>query len=557
MTFLALIAASLLAVLFGCDSNVDEQIALAKLAQSCLVNSDCSAPLVCAFEACHAECESSRDCPEGARCVAAARPYMVCQLEAERLCERTADCVEGLVCGVDGECRDQCLTESDCVEGQLCVSGTCADSDELDESGQLPVAGGGEYGAEGSPCVYVSDCSEALLCRSQVCLAQCKADKDCPLGELCSETRCISDGSQPVACDYSSQCDTEQGERCLGGSCLCQCVEDRDCAAGELCNGCGCEADPDAPPACVYDSDCDSPQICKNRLCSCECLADADCAAGFACEGCGCIPDGAPVEGIVNGDVFVYSTLQLDIYRGVTEIRGDLGISTTDIESLGDTFDQLKTITGWLTVSENGYLTSIAFPNLETVERVQLVYSDALESVDLPQVTATDFVTDSLTGLKSVSLDALTAGQVVLANAPALEQLALPQLQTLEAFKLSGVTLLASLSLPELTTLTGSFEVLGNGSTAPGTISAPQLVTLGEYASVSISTTAITSLAAFGADGWDFGGSSIYLYGNSQLSDCAAEEFVARAKEGGFAYDALVSSNLACATTCDGATCVE
>ena len=74
----------------GCDSNVDEKIAVARLAESCLVNSDCSAPLVCAFEACHAECETSRDCEPGARCVAAARPFKVCQLEEERVCARTA-----------------------------------------------------------------------------------------------------------------------------------------------------------------------------------------------------------------------------------------------------------------------------------------------------------------------------------------------------------------------------------------------------------------------------------------------------------------------------------
>jgi hypothetical protein len=52
----------LFAGLIGCDSHVQEKIALKQLAQNCLVNSDCSTPLVCAFEACHVECQSSRDC---------------------------------------------------------------------------------------------------------------------------------------------------------------------------------------------------------------------------------------------------------------------------------------------------------------------------------------------------------------------------------------------------------------------------------------------------------------------------------------------------------------
>ncbi|HVJ16121.1 MAG TPA: hypothetical protein VM686_11850, partial [Polyangiaceae bacterium] len=201
----------------SCNSGVDEDIILAGLAQDCLVNSDCNSPLVCAFQTCHQECESSRDCEDGARCVGAARPYKVCQLEEERSCRRPSDCVEGLVCGDDGECRDSCQTVNDCVEGQLCVSGTCADSDELDETGQLPLASGVTRGAEGSTCVYVSDCNAALLCRSQVCLSECKADKDCGAGRVCQEGRCQLDGSLPSACSYHSECDVERGERCSSG----------------------------------------------------------------------------------------------------------------------------------------------------------------------------------------------------------------------------------------------------------------------------------------------------------------------------------------------------
>src|SRR4051794_35201346 len=39
------------------DQNVSE------LAQGCVVNTDCQAPLVCAFRRCHTACEATRDCP--------------------------------------------------------------------------------------------------------------------------------------------------------------------------------------------------------------------------------------------------------------------------------------------------------------------------------------------------------------------------------------------------------------------------------------------------------------------------------------------------------------
>ncbi len=112
------------ALVGGCTSNTEERIALAKLASSCLINSDCESPMVCAFKSCHVECTTSRDCEDGARCIAAERPFRVCQLETERDCSTNADCPTPLVCGVDGECRDGCASARDCIEGQLCASGT-------------------------------------------------------------------------------------------------------------------------------------------------------------------------------------------------------------------------------------------------------------------------------------------------------------------------------------------------------------------------------------------------------------------------------------------------
>src|SRR5262245_49694015 len=95
------------------------------LSEGCSVNSDCNAPLVCAFQRCHNACTETRDCPSGERCVASDRPFRVCQLGIEKLCRYNTDCPVSQVCGVDGQCRDQCVASRDCVIGQVCVTGTC------------------------------------------------------------------------------------------------------------------------------------------------------------------------------------------------------------------------------------------------------------------------------------------------------------------------------------------------------------------------------------------------------------------------------------------------
>src|SRR5262245_37160214 len=94
------------------------------LSEGCLVNTDCSSPLVCAFRRCHVACESTRDCPSPARCVASDRPFHVCQLESERDCTYNSDCPKGQVCAADAQCRDQCQGDADCLSGQMCAAGS-------------------------------------------------------------------------------------------------------------------------------------------------------------------------------------------------------------------------------------------------------------------------------------------------------------------------------------------------------------------------------------------------------------------------------------------------
>src|SRR5438552_2518173 len=59
----------------------------------CLVASDCTDPLVCAYQRCHAQCVTSKDCAQGQRCVGSNYPKLgVCLFQDESDCERNSDC---------------------------------------------------------------------------------------------------------------------------------------------------------------------------------------------------------------------------------------------------------------------------------------------------------------------------------------------------------------------------------------------------------------------------------------------------------------------------------
>ncbi|HSC89794.1 MAG TPA: hypothetical protein VLC09_21100 [Polyangiaceae bacterium] len=546
----------------ACTSNVADEVALAQLAQGCLINSDCEEPLVCAFESCHVQCTDSRDCEDGARCVGAERPYKVCQLESERLCQTTADCASPLVCGVDGECRDSCRSDRDCIEGQLCVSGTCADTDELDADGKLTPADGLAGQAEGAPCVYVSDCSGALLCRGQVCQAECKQDLDCASAQSCSDTRCQTSGEEPVSCRLLSDCDADGGEICANGSCRCSCVEDRDCPENQLCDGCGCVADPDGPAACQYNSDCEvSGQQCVDGACRCECREDVDCASGESCDGCGCVDVMGPSY-IVYGDVRITGAVQLERYRNVREIHGNLSILVVDaISDAGGVFDQLETVTGRIEFSGNAFWTQLDdFPKLHWVGELFVLGNGSVVTLSFPALT--EIMDGSLAisegQLVTLQLPALEQvnGDVLVNNCLALSDLTLPMLQQVAGeVSLKGNPALDTVTMPELESA-AVFELRGtSGASVVDTLSVPQLKGLGE---LDLRYTRLTTLAGLDpALSGQIEGATLYgltVTSNANLSRCAAEHLLSSLVSDGFAGSSTISSNLAC-TTCVAEAC--
>ena len=172
---IALVAGGLVVLSFACGEDDAVAIRRAELAEGCSLNSDCSSPLVCAFQSCHVECQSSRDCEPGALCVQADRPVYVCQLPKERTCTRNSDCAGTAICGPDARCRDGCVTDRDCLPTYQCTVGVCADMAEIVD-GKLP-APPAPTEPEGTPCVHATDCPGALVCVRGFCGARVPHDE--------------------------------------------------------------------------------------------------------------------------------------------------------------------------------------------------------------------------------------------------------------------------------------------------------------------------------------------------------------------------------------------
>jgi hypothetical protein len=140
---------SVTGALDACSDSSGEKLRAAQLAQSCVLDTDCENPLICAFERCHFQCAGDKDCHDGARCVRSATGDGICQLVDEKTCRRDRDCVGEEVCAEDAQCRDQCSASLVCLEGAVCaVGGVCASKREVDEQGSL-VSGGTSGGSNG------------------------------------------------------------------------------------------------------------------------------------------------------------------------------------------------------------------------------------------------------------------------------------------------------------------------------------------------------------------------------------------------------------------------
>ena len=276
----------------ACHSSADEALQ-AELSDACSINTDCASPLICAFQTCHQECSSSRDCMGtglSGRCVESDRPFHVCLATREASCVHNSDCPGAEVCAVDLQCRDQCASSRDCIEGQVCTSGVCADPSSL-VNGLLP-----QDSVDGGTCVYSTDCPAALVCLSSVCTVECITAKDCLATYACQDTRCVPPGFTgpvPGQGDDGGADGGPDGGTSLGKAC----ALDGECQDSTFCNG---------VEACVEghcaagSSPCDDHSACTTDTCT---EASATCThttiGGPSVDADG---DGHPAIGCGNGD---------------------------------------------------------------------------------------------------------------------------------------------------------------------------------------------------------------------------------------------------------------
>jgi hypothetical protein len=108
--------------------------------QSCSLNSECAAVLVCALGACRVMCITDADCGSGGMCVTNGM-VTVCRTPAENSIPcNTDDCPPPLACASDSRCRNVCSLTSDCnvlgITGEICAAGQngayyCADPSDV------------------------------------------------------------------------------------------------------------------------------------------------------------------------------------------------------------------------------------------------------------------------------------------------------------------------------------------------------------------------------------------------------------------------------------------
>ncbi|MEZ4225700.1 MAG: hypothetical protein R3B13_32410 [Polyangiaceae bacterium] len=311
-------------VFAACGSDTGEDRAkLAKIAEGCLIDSDCATPLVCAFKTCHSRCNDSRDCPDEEVCVPAdPRPYNVC-LHSPNKCVYNTDCPsEQLFCAADSRCRLQCKADRDCLPEQKCIQGACADDKDIEDGGL--VDGGTDLDASiGTSCTYNTDCPAPLVCKAGSCLVECKGDRDCPPGLFCSAAgACVTSGpgdggtDGPVVvpgCANGKQDPGETGVDC-GGSCgACdgsKCSKPSDCASN-VCKGLVCQA-----PSCGdglqngIESDVDCGGGCPKCPPTKGCWTSNDCTTGS------CVNGSCNAPGCSNGQK---DTNETDVDCGGTE----------------------------------------------------------------------------------------------------------------------------------------------------------------------------------------------------------------------------------------------
>lgn len=175
-TFLSLGLASIAGTVFsgtGCGGA---------LGGECVIDSDCNADLICAYQFCHIPCMETRDCDVagGEECFMSHEtdkdPYNYCMIPIA--CAGNAECGDSRECAEDKKCRDACFQDGDCLGDQRCYQGGCRNVSNPPKDWNQPAG-------LGALCSIPSDCASKNC--NGVCVG-CTEDIDCGGIRTCDAT---------------------------------------------------------------------------------------------------------------------------------------------------------------------------------------------------------------------------------------------------------------------------------------------------------------------------------------------------------------------------------
>lgn len=152
------------------------------LGGECMLDSDCNADLICAYQFCHIPCVETRDCDVagGEECLMSHEtdkdPYNYCTIPIA--CAGNAECGDSRVCAEDKKCRDACFQDGDCLGDQRCYQGGCRNVSNPPKDWNQPAG-------LGAPCRIPSDCASKNC--NGVCVG-CAEDFDCGGSRTCDPT---------------------------------------------------------------------------------------------------------------------------------------------------------------------------------------------------------------------------------------------------------------------------------------------------------------------------------------------------------------------------------
>ncbi|UYV71427.1 dp [Cordylochernes scorpioides] len=290
----------------------------------CSMDDECHVGTICEGGECIEGCRADSQCPQDEACVRR-RCEKVCK--AAGICGTNTDCkgvahrplctcLPGFVGDPHQECKivepPECHTDTDCPIQHLCEHQHCIIGCRTDESCGYNEACVNRICQ--NPCGLFGSCGRNALCNvkshkvecacpigfrgnanvqciKDVAKEECSHDKECSVGHICENTRCIS------GCRHDNNCPKHVA--CINRQCQNPCLLPNSCGTNAECQPvnhrpiCTCPLNYRGDPMlqcipvdsdyCEHDLECPVEKICENKKCIKGCRDDANCRFAEKC----------------------------------------------------------------------------------------------------------------------------------------------------------------------------------------------------------------------------------------------------------------------------------